>query len=184
MNSGEIIGCGELIIRTSSGSQYSAVSDKHRIDTSLCFFKDVPVMGFSLASFPLYTLTTNYQTDFLLDKDTMLKINSEIVPNMNSLSIEYEGVGTKPCVITPVTIRCDIPANIDNTKRIVRVWLIFNGFARVDTHQMFTYYDYLSITATNPTGQLIHLTNKEILVTSANIVNTADLTCVMVGDRV
>lgn len=49
---------------------------------------------------------------------------------------------------------------------------------------MYNYYDYLQITSTEPATNLIHLTDKELLVNSNFIVNTQTLSCVIFGDNI
>jgi len=69
-------------------------------------------------------------------------------------------------------IRCGIAVNNNRIVKRARLWLILNDNLKFDIKDMYHYYDYLHIKSTVPTTDLIHMTNKEIVVNSEYIKNT------------
>jgi hypothetical protein len=49
---------------------------------------------------------------------------------------------------------------------------------------MYNYYDYLQITSTEPSANLVHLTNKDLLINSNFLVNSQTLSCIIFGDNI
>jgi len=49
---------------------------------------------------------------------------------------------------------------------------------------MFHYYDYLYITSTAPSSELIHLTNKELEVYGKHFISSQGLSCILFGDNI
>ena len=80
-------------------------------------------------------------------------------------------------------VKCGIASN-NGTGILTKLHLVFNALFKIDIAQLFTYYDFISVTATSPAGNtLIHLTNNEVTVNgSAPFVNSYNLACVMIGD--
>ena len=130
----------------------------------------------SLASFPFSIDTTNYFNDLYINSKTMdlLKANMMLYSKINKIELDYDGLEIKPCTIlhSQSLIRCGIAYNNKRHFKRVRLWLIINDRLRFDVKLMYNYYDYLQIISTDPTSNLIHLTNKELLVNSNYIVNT------------
>ncbi len=66
----------------------------------------------------------------------------------------------------------------------MRLWLVVNSRLKFDVNFMYHYYDYLQITSTEPSGNLVHLTNKDLLINSNYIVNSQTLSCIIFGDNI
>jgi hypothetical protein len=81
-------------------------------------------------------------------------------------------------------IRCGIAVNHNRIVKRARLWLILNDNLKFDIKDMYHYYDYLHIKSTVPTTNLIHMTNKEIVVNSEYIKNTQALACIIFGDNI
>ena len=79
--------------------------------------------------------------------------------------------------------RCGIVKNTDTTIRKVRLWIYVNGLKFDISLQMFGYYDYLTISSSIPDSSLVHLTNKEITISTMGAVNSVDLSCVYIGNE-
>lgn len=67
---------------------------------------------------------------------------------------------------------------------MVRLWVIINGSVKLSLRQAFTFYNWISVTVTLPSGSdLTYYANNKVTVNgSAPFINTEDLSCIYIGN--